>query len=72
MKAKNKNAAQKKVGIRKTITMTVRILPRESGPLTFDERKQLADFFIALADLNPNKPEIHNEANNGRTLDKKY
>jgi len=57
MKAKNKSAAQKKVGLRKSITMTLHIAPREAQPLSFDERKQLADFFMAVMDLRPKENE---------------
>lgn len=42
--------------------MTVHIPPRTPGPLTQDERKQLADFFIALMDLMPeNYHELKND-----------
>ena len=43
--------------IKKRITLTTHIQqPRLTGPLSQDERKQLADFFIALIDLQPQEP----------------
>jgi hypothetical protein len=49
----------------KNITMTVHIQSREPGPLTADERKQLADFLRALMDIGPDdngrKVKIHDQ-----------
>lgn len=39
----------------KSITMSIRISLRDTKELTLDEQKQLAEFFIALMDLNENK-----------------
>lgn len=58
MQAKEKSMAQKKMSLRKTITMTVRIPPRGTQPLSSDERKQLADFFAAVMDLRPKENEM--------------
>lgn len=43
------------------LRMTISIQPREPGPLSLDERKQLADFFFALMDLDPEKEEKSKE-----------
>lgn len=41
--------------ISKSITMSIRIPLRDTKELTLDEQKQLADFFVALMDLDENK-----------------
>jgi hypothetical protein len=41
--------------IKKTISMSIHISPRDTQELTPDEQKQLADFFLALMDLDENK-----------------
>lgn len=38
---------------KKNLTITVQVEPREPGPLSSDERKQLSDFFAAVMDLRP-------------------
>lgn len=43
---------------KKSITMTIRIPPRDTKELTLDEQKQLASFFIELMDLDENKNVI--------------
>ena len=37
--------------------MTIHIQPRKPEPLSSDERKQLADFFTAIMDLEPKENE---------------
>jgi len=44
--------------IKKNITMSIRIPPRDTEELTLDEQKQLAGFFMALMDLDENKNVI--------------
>ncbi|MBY0109528.1 MAG: hypothetical protein K2X90_00230 [Candidatus Babeliaceae bacterium] len=42
--------------IKKSISFTIHIPPRDTTqPLTVDERKQLTEFFLALADLHEDK-----------------
>ena len=41
--------------IKKTITMSIRIPARDTQELTLDEQKQLAQFFMALMDLDEHK-----------------
>ena len=43
--------------MKKNITMSVCIQPREPGPLRPEERKILADFFLALMDLKPKEED---------------
>jgi len=38
---------------RQNITLTIHIHPRDPGPLTVDEQKQLTDFFVSVMDLRP-------------------
>ncbi|WP_162801839.1 hypothetical protein [Candidatus Chromulinivorax destructor] len=43
--------------IKKHITLTTHIQqPRQPGPLSQDEAKQLTDFFVALIDLKLQEP----------------
>jgi len=44
--------------IKKAITMSIRIPPRDTKELTLDEQKQLADFFMALMNLDESKNVI--------------
>lgn len=37
--------------IKKNITMSIRIPPRDTKEITLDEQKQLAEFFIELMDI---------------------
>lgn len=43
---------------KKLLTMTVHIPPRGTHPLSSDERKQLAELFAALMDLDSDKNVI--------------
>ncbi|MDR3549979.1 MAG: hypothetical protein P4L31_01070 [Candidatus Babeliales bacterium] len=47
--------------LKKHITMTIHIQPRTSGPLSPDERKQLASFFAAVIDMRPKPDERKTE-----------
>ena len=38
---------------RQNINLTISIRPRDPGPLTVDEQKQLTEFFVAVMDLRP-------------------
>lgn len=46
----------------KNLILNIYVQHREPRPLLFYERKQLADFFIAVMDLRPKDNEINNEA----------
>lgn len=52
----------------KNITLTIHIQPRDPGPITSDERKQLADFFSALMDIGSGN-EISENKRRGKTHD---
>jgi hypothetical protein len=42
---------------RQNINLTISIRPRDPGPLTIDEQKQLTEFFVAVMDLRPKKED---------------
>jgi len=46
---------------KKNITLTIHIQPRTPGPLSPDERKQLAAFFAAVIDMSPKLNERKKE-----------
>lgn len=47
----------------KQLTLNIYVQQREPGPLSPYERKQLADFFIAIMDLASQKKEFKNLKN---------